>query len=77
MPKFFVDTFDGRAIFDEEGYDLPDNKAVKDLVHIVLSGRMSRENTDSTGTRLRADVRNADGKLIMTARLTMTIDEFP
>ena len=76
MPKFFIDTLDGKVIFDDEGYDLPDHSAVKKLVQRVLSDLMSREEGDETGTRLRADVRNEDGTLIMTARLVMTIDEF-
>lgn len=76
MPKFFIDTLDGQVIFDDEGYDLPDHQAVKKLVQRVLSDLMSREESDETGTRLRADVRNEDGTLIMTARLMMTIEEF-
>lgn len=76
MPKFFVDTFDGRAVFDDEGYELSNQIEAKDLVQRVLCDLMSCEKVDHHGARLRADVRNEAGALVMTARLVLTIDEF-
>ena len=72
MPCYFIDTDDGRLhVIDDEGHDLADPTAARDLAHEALSD-MARDGLTGAERRgFSARVRTEDGSTIYTASLTL------
>ena len=72
MPCYFIDTDDGRLhVIDDEGHDLADPAAARDLAHEALSN-MARDGLTGAERRgFSARVRTEDGSTIYTASLTL------
>lgn len=75
MPRYFIDTFNGLAVIDDVGHELPDRATLRRVVKRTLSDLM-RDETDEAGRmQFRANVRDETGTQIMTVTLLMIVDE--
>ena len=73
MPRFFIDTDDGRTGFvDEDGYELADPHAARDLAVRALSDMARSGSTASDQRILTARVRAEDGSTLYSASLTLS-----
>lgn len=77
MPRFFVDTFNGLAVIDDVGHELPDRAVLRQVVKRTLSDLMRDETDDDRRVQFRANVRDETGTQIMTVTLLMVVDEHP
>ncbi|AWN45084.1 hypothetical protein DK419_01010 [Methylobacterium terrae] len=77
MPLYYIDTFDGTAILDDEGTELADLDAARDHVRVVLTKLMGEEAGIDERSRCRADVRDASGRRVLEASLVLTVNSCP
>ena len=73
MPLYYVDRFDGIAVIDDVGVDLPDSDAMRDYVRDVLTEMMRGEACTGAVSRCQASVRDASGRRVLEASLVLTI----
>ena len=73
MPRYFIDTDDGHTVVvDDEGYDLADHAAARDLALRALSD-MARDTLSENDRRAYTSrIRAEDGSAIYGASLTLT-----
>ncbi len=57
MPLYYVDRFDGIAVIDDVGVDLPGLEAARDYVRSALIEMMSAEACTGEASRCQASVR--------------------
>ena len=73
MPRYFIDTSDGdRSFHDEEGIDLTDDAAARLNALDALPDMARDVIPDGDERQLSVSVRNADGKVIYHASLTLS-----
>ncbi len=77
MPLYYVDRFDGTAVIDDVGVDLPDTHAMRDYVRVVLTEMMRAERCTGEVSRCRASVRDASGRRLLEASLVLTLAPEP
>ena len=77
MPRYFIDTFDSIVAFDDIGYDLPDEDAVRKVVRETLVGMLGAEHKGRPAAQYRAEVRDEAGKAFLTATVLLVIDKAP
>lgn len=75
MPSYFIDLHDGaHYVKDTEGFDLPDEDAVRDkLVRIMAKIAQGFEPTSDRQDYL-AVVRDEERRVVLRARLTLDIE---
>ncbi len=77
MPLYYIDTFDGTAVFDDAGTELADLDAACHHVRAALTKLMSEEAGLGERSRCRADVRDASGRRVLEASLVLTVNSCP
>ncbi|AWB23352.1 hypothetical protein DA075_22655 [Methylobacterium currus] len=77
MPLYYVNRFDGIAVIDDVGIELPDLDAARDHVRSVLTEMMNAERWTGGAARCRADVRDASGRPVLEASLILTMSPEP
>lgn len=77
MPRYFIDTFDSIVAFDDVGYDLPDEDAVRKVVRETLAGMLGSEHKGRPSAQYRAEVRDEAGTPLLTASVLIVIDKAP
>jgi hypothetical protein len=75
MPRYFLDIHDGRFILDDIGCELAGLAEVRAEVKRVLGDLIRHLDADGAAYRLRIDVRDADGRRVLTGRLMMLIED--
>ncbi|KAB1071652.1 DUF6894 family protein [Methylobacterium planeticum] len=75
MPRYFLDIHDGRFILDDIGSDLADLTEVRAEVKRVLGDLVRHLDFEDDPYRLRIDVRDADGRRVLTGRLVMVVED--
>ncbi|AWN34537.1 DUF6894 family protein [Methylobacterium radiodurans] len=72
MPRFFIDTDDGDQFDrDEDGYELPDRDAARVEAIGALPDLARSQIPDGDRRTFRVRVRDADGKPVYEASLTL------
>ncbi|BAU92463.1 hypothetical protein MPPM_3858 [Methylorubrum populi] len=74
MPRFYIDTHDHISVVDEDGYDLPNEAAVRALVQRSLVGMAAEAALARSASRIRADVRDETGQRVMSATVSVAIE---
>lgn len=77
MPLYYVDRFDGIAVIDDVGVELPDPDAMRGYVRDVLTEMMSVEACTGEVSRCQASVRDASGRRVLAATLVLTMSPEP
>ncbi|WP_409566230.1 DUF6894 family protein [Methylobacterium sp. J-070] len=73
MPRFFIDTDDGRmTVTDEDGYELANVRAARDLAVRALCEMTQGDPGPADRRALSARVRSADGRTLYSVALTLT-----
>lgn len=73
MPRFFIDTDDGRlAVTDKDGYELANVRAARDLAIRALCEMTQGDPGPADRCALSARVRSEDGGTLYSAALTLT-----
>lgn len=72
MPRFFIDTDDGaQRVLDDEGYELPDKSAARDLALEALP-EMARDKRHAGDQRIfSVSVRDESGRAIYEVELEL------
>lgn len=73
MPRYYIDTDDDAFLVrDEEGQDLADAAAARDLVQRVLPEMAQLKMPDGDHRTFTANVRDESGTILYAATLTLT-----
>ncbi|SDA33104.1 hypothetical protein SAMN02799622_05448 [Methylobacterium sp. UNC378MF] len=72
MPRFFIDTDDGDTfVEDDEGLDLPDSEAAREIALRALPDIARDKMPDGDDRTFRASVRDETAAVIYEATLTL------
>ncbi|MCJ2021759.1 hypothetical protein MKK84_30845 [Methylobacterium sp. E-065] len=73
MPRYFIDTNDDDTfVEDEEGQDLPDAEAARDVAQAALPDMARDKMPDGDGRTFCASVRDEAGTVLYKATLTLS-----
>ncbi|WP_336489296.1 DUF6894 family protein [Methylobacterium nigriterrae] len=75
MPRFFIDTDDGDLhVRDDEGQDLPDRAAAREIAIDVLPDMARSELPDGDRRTFTSSVRDESGTVIFRASLSLVAE---
>ncbi len=74
MPRFYFDLYNGEVTIDEEGHELADLEAIRIEIRRTLPLLLHDAVVGRDKAQFRTDVRDGDGKRVLTATILMVID---
>ena len=74
MPLFFFDIYNSIVTLDDEGHDLPDLDAVRREIRETLPRIIHESVAGRDKAHVRIDVRDGDGRRVLTSTAVMLID---
>lgn len=75
MPRYFIDTFDHVDAIDEDGTELPDNKALRCLLRTALAEILRDEGGERGVDEFAAVARDENGRRVLLARISFSITD--